>query len=43
METQDRLRERVRREQRLASRLRLATEHLDEAWVERILAFVEAD
>lgn len=42
METHDELKERVRREQRLAARLRLATERLDEAQRERIWAIVEA-
>ena len=42
METHDDLKERVRREQRLAARLRLATERLEEAQRERIWAVVEA-
>jgi hypothetical protein len=42
METNDELKERVRREQRLAARLRLATERLEEAQRERIWAVVEA-
>lgn len=42
METHDELKERVRREQRLAARLRLATERLEGAQQERIWAVVEA-
>src|SRR5437016_1145862 len=42
METNDEFRERVRREQRLAARLRLAMERLEEAQRERIWATVEA-
>ena len=42
METHDEFRERIRREQRLAARLRLATERLEEAQRERIWAVVEA-
>src|SRR3954470_507287 len=42
METHDEFGERVRREQQLAARLRLATERLDEAQRERIWAIVEA-
>src|SRR3954452_16208620 len=42
MEINDELKERVRREQRLAARLRLATERLEEAQRERIWAIVEA-
>jgi hypothetical protein len=42
METNDEFRERIRREQRLAARLRLATERLEEAQRERIWAVVEA-
>jgi DNA-binding IclR family transcriptional regulator len=42
METNDDFRERIRREQRLAARLRLATERLEEAQRERIWAVVEA-
>src|SRR3954452_1375499 len=42
MEINDELKERVRREQRLAARLRLATERLEEAQRERIWAVVEA-
>jgi len=42
METHDELKERVRREQRLAARLRLATERLEGARRERIWAIVEA-
>src|SRR3954469_23525710 len=42
METNDEFRERIRREQRLAARLRLATGRLEEAQRERIWAVVEA-
>jgi hypothetical protein len=42
METHDELKERVRREQRLAARLRLATARLEESQRERIWAVVEA-
>src|SRR3954471_8857156 len=42
METNDQFRERIQREQRLAARLRLATERLEEAQRERIWAVVEA-
>jgi hypothetical protein len=42
MEKHDELKERVRREQRLAARLRLATERLEAAQRERIWAIVEA-
>jgi hypothetical protein len=42
MEANDEFRERIRREQRLAARLRLATERLEEAQRERIWAVVEA-
>src|SRR4051794_6748812 len=42
METHGELRERIRREQRLAARLRLATDRLEEAQRERIWAVVEA-
>src|SRR5437764_14334959 len=42
METNDQFRERIRREQRLAARLGLATERLEEARRERIWAVVEA-
>jgi AraC-like DNA-binding protein len=42
METNDELKERVRREQRLAARLHLATERLEDAQRERIWALVEA-
>jgi hypothetical protein len=42
METHDELKERVRREQRLAGRLRLATERLEGAQRERIWAIVGA-
>src|SRR5258706_1017174 len=42
METNYEFRERIRREQRLAARLRLATERLEEAQRERIWAVVEA-
>src|SRR4051794_2430777 len=42
METNDELHERIRREQRLAARLRLATDRLDEAQRERTWAIVEA-
>jgi hypothetical protein len=42
METNDEFRERIRREQQLAARLRLATERLEEAQQERIWAVVEA-
>jgi hypothetical protein len=42
METDDELKERVRREQRLAARLRLATERLEGTQRERIWAIVEA-
>src|SRR4051812_33445901 len=42
METHDEFEERIRREQQVAARLRLATERLDEAQRERIWAIVEA-
>ncbi len=42
METHDEFQERIRREQQVAARLRLATERLDEAQRERIWAIVEA-
>jgi hypothetical protein len=42
METNDEFNERIRREQQVAARLRLATERLDEAQRERIWAIVEA-
>src|SRR4051812_18710955 len=42
MQTNDEFGERIRREQQLAARLRLATERLDEAQRERIWAIVEA-
>ena len=42
METSDQFCERIQREQRLAARLRLATERLEEAQRERIWAVVEA-
>jgi hypothetical protein len=42
METNDKFRERIRREQRFAGRLRLATKRLEEAQRERIWAVVEA-
>jgi AraC-like DNA-binding protein len=42
METNDELRERIRRKQRLAARLRLATVRLEEAQRERIWTVVEA-
>jgi hypothetical protein len=42
METHDELEERIRCEQRIAARLRLATERLEEAQRERIWAIVEA-
>src|SRR5689334_25314915 len=42
METNDAFRERIRREQRLAARLRLATERLEDAQRARIWAVVEA-
>src|SRR6478735_2825275 len=42
METNDQFCERIRREQRLTARLRLATERLEEAQRERIWAVVEA-
>jgi AraC-like DNA-binding protein len=42
MDTNEEFRERIRREQRLAARLRLATERLEEAQRERIWAVVEA-
>src|SRR3954470_2217442 len=42
METHDEFEERIRREQQLAARLRLATERLGEAQRERIWAIVEA-
>src|SRR3954462_9099870 len=42
MESNDQFGERIRREQRLASRLRLATERLEDAQRERIWAVVEA-
>src|SRR3954464_12480804 len=42
METHDELKERVRREQQLVARLRLAMERLEEAQRERIWAVVEA-
>ncbi len=40
METHDEFEERIRREQQVAARLRLATERLDEAQRERIWAIV---
>src|SRR3982751_5897665 len=42
METNDQFGERIQREQRLAARLRLATERLEEAQREQIWAVVEA-
>ena len=42
METHDEFEERIRRNQQVAARLRLATERLDEAQHERIWAIVEA-
>jgi hypothetical protein len=42
METHDQFEERIRREQQVAARLRLATERLDEAQRERVWAIVEA-
>ena len=42
METHDEFEERIRREQQVAARLRLATERLEEAQRERIWAIVEA-
>src|SRR3954452_24504320 len=42
METHDEFGERIRREQQVAARLRLATERLEEAQRERIWAIVEA-
>src|SRR5437764_13727704 len=42
METHDEFQELIRREKQIASRLRLATERLDEAQRERIWAIVEA-
>ena len=42
METHDEFKERIRREQQLAARLRLATERLEEAQRERIWAIAEA-
>src|SRR3954465_5680860 len=42
METHDEFDERIRREQQIAARLRLATERLEEAQRERIWAIVEA-
>src|SRR5205809_7215270 len=42
METHDEFEERIRREQQIATRLRLATERLEEAQRERIWAVVEA-
>src|SRR3954447_12519924 len=42
MKTNDEFHERIRREQRFAARLRLATERLEDAQRERIWAIVEA-
>src|SRR5438067_13155970 len=42
METHDEFQERIRREQQIAARLRLATQRLDDAQRERIWAIVEA-
>src|SRR3982751_5253042 len=42
METNDQFCDRIQREQRLAARLRLATERLEEAQRERVWAVVEA-
>src|SRR3954466_1632334 len=42
MQTHDEFEERIRREQQIAARLRLATERLEEAQRERIWAIVEA-
>src|SRR6059058_2855071 len=42
METHDEFQELIRREKQIASRLRLATDRLDEARLERIWAIVEA-
>ena len=42
METHDEFQERMRREQQIATRLRLATRRLDDAQRERVWAIVEA-
>src|SRR3954467_14235062 len=42
METNDEFNERIRRDQQVAARLRLATERLEDAQRERIWAIVEA-
>src|SRR3954449_10252796 len=42
METNDEFQERIRREQQVAARLRLATERLEDAQRERVWAIVEA-
>jgi hypothetical protein len=42
METHDEFQERIRREQQLAARLRLATQRLDDAQRDRVWAIVEA-
>jgi hypothetical protein len=42
METHDEFQERIRREQQIAARLRLATQRLDDAQHERVWAIVEA-
>jgi transposase len=42
METHDEFQERIRREQQIAARLRLATQRLDDAQRERVWAIVEA-
>src|SRR4051794_13901393 len=42
METHDEFRERIRREQQIAARLRFATQRLDDAQRERVWAIVEA-
>ena len=42
METHDEFQERMRREQQIAARLRLATQRLEEAQRERVWAVVEA-
>src|SRR5947199_9235991 len=42
METHDEFQERIRREQQIAARLRLATQRLDNAQRERVWAIVEA-
>src|SRR3954468_13912756 len=42
METHDEFQERIRREQQIAARLRLATQRLEDAQRERVWAIVEA-